>query len=102
MVSRATKTSKTGKSGNAGKSRSGIDGQGTVIQRCVQDELKRYFDLLDGQPPHDLHRMVMQQTETALLTYVMQECCNNQSKAATWLGISRGTLRGRLADIYGD
>jgi len=75
---------------------------GTAIQRCVQEELRRYFEMLDGQAPHELYRMVMQQTESALISYVMEESRNNQSKAAHWLGISRGTLRGKLADINGE
>ena len=41
----------------------------------------------------------MRQAESSLLMTVMDECRGNQSKAATWLGISRGTLRGRLAEI---
>ncbi len=55
--------------------------------------------MLDGQAPHDLYRMVMQQAERALLAYVMEETRHNQSKAAAWLGISRGTLRAKLADM---
>ncbi len=71
----------------------------TAIQRCVQDELRRYFELLDGQAPHDLYSMVMQQVEASMLTYVMQECRGNRTKACAWLGISRGTLRSRLAEL---
>ena len=70
----------------------------TALQRCVNSELERYFEMLDGEVPHDLHRMVMRQVESALITYVLDECRGNQSKAAQWLGISRGTLRGKLAD----
>lgn len=70
----------------------------TALQRCVNSELERYFEMLDGETPHDLHRMVMRQVESALIDYVLDECRGNQSKAAQWLGISRGTLRGKLAD----
>lgn len=78
----------------------GVSGapRGTPIQQCVQEELHRYFQLLDGQVPSDLYRMVISQVESALLDYVMAECRGNQSKAATWLGISRGTLRVKLND----
>lgn len=71
----------------------------TPIQRCIHEELDLYFEMLDGQTPRDLYRMVMQQAEAALLTHVMRESGNNQSKSAAWLGISRGTLRGKLADL---
>lgn len=70
----------------------------TALQACVKGELDRYFELLDGEVPHDLHRMVMRQVESALIDYVLKECRGNQSKASQWLGISRGTLRGKLAD----
>jgi len=74
----------------------------TVIQQCVHAELNRYFDMLDGESPHDLYRMVMQQTEAALLASVLKECRGNQSKAAAWLGINRGTLRAKLAALESD
>jgi len=70
----------------------------TPLQRCVNSELDRYFEMLDGEVPRDLHRMVMRQVESALIEYVLSECRGNQSKAAQWLGISRGTLRGKIAD----
>ena len=70
----------------------------TVLQRRVNSELERYFEMLDGEAPHNLHRLVMHQVESALFNYVLEECRGNQSKAALWLGISRGTLRSKLAD----
>ena len=73
-------------------------GNNTNIQNCIEDELTRYFELLDGQAPHDLYRMVMSQVEVTLITYVLEECGNNQSKAAEYLGISRGTLRNKLTE----
>lgn len=69
----------------------------TAIQKCVHDELRNYFEMLDGESPRELHKLIVKQVETALLAYVMEECRGNQSRAAAWLGISRGTLRGKLA-----
>ena len=71
---------------------------GTAIQRCVERELERYFEVLEGEAPRDLYRMVMHQVEETLIRSVMEQCRGNQSKAATWLGISRGTLRCKLSD----
>ncbi len=83
---------------NATESTEQTGNEGTAIQRCVQDELARYFEMLDGQAPRELHRLVMGQVESALIAYVMEECRGNQSRAAQWLGISRGTLRGKLPE----
>lgn len=78
---------------------SGEEQTGTPIQRCVHNELRRYFNMLDGEEPSHLYRMVIQQAENALLESVMQECRGNQTRAALWLGISRGNLRSKLADM---
>ncbi len=48
-------------------------------------------------PPNDLYQMVMQQVEQPLFESVMAYTGGNQSKAATLLGISRSTLRKKLA-----
>lgn len=76
-----------------------LTGRSTPIHHCVREELRDYMDMLNGETPSDLHRLVMQQVETALFGFVMEECRGNQSKAAAWLGISRGTLRTRLAAL---
>jgi len=71
----------------------------TAIAKCVQHELRRYFNLLDGEEPSNVYHLVMRQAEHALIESVMQECGGNQSKATKWLGISRGNLRNKLADM---
>lgn len=67
------------------------------LREAVRDALALYFDQLDGTAPNDLHQLVMQQVEQPLLEVVMNHTCGNQSKAATLLGISRSTLRKKLA-----
>lgn len=71
----------------------------TAITTCVQQELRRYFDMLDGEEPANVYHLVMRQAEFALIDSVMQECGGNQSKATKWLGISRGNLRNKLAEM---
>ena len=67
------------------------------LREAVRDALTHYFDQLDGTPPSDLHQLVMQQVEQPLFEAVMSYTGGNQSKAATLLGISRSTLRKKLA-----
>ena len=68
--------------------------------RTLRDEVKRamgrYFRYLDGQAPSELYQLVMNEVEAPLLEVVMAQADNNQSKAATMLGINRGTLRKKL------
>lgn len=84
---------------NAAAGKRSVKPTNTAIGCCIQDELRRYFDLLDGQEPTNLYHMVIRQAEHALIEAVMQECGGNQSKATKWLGISRGNLRNKLADM---
>ncbi|MDO6459972.1 helix-turn-helix domain-containing protein [Granulosicoccaceae sp. 1_MG-2023] len=68
------------------------------LGQCVADELDRYFAMLDGQEPADLHQLVMAQAEEALMRYMMKRYRDNQSRVAEYLGINRGTLRKRLKE----
>jgi Fis family transcriptional regulator len=67
------------------------------LREAVRGALDHYFDQLDGTPPNGLHQMVMQQVEQPLFEAVMAHTGGNQSKAAALLGISRSTLRKKLA-----
>lgn len=62
----------------------------------VSESLEAYFDHLDGSNPTDLYQMVLAEVEAPLFKEVMKRVKNNQSKAASWLGVSRGTLRKKL------
>jgi Fis family transcriptional regulator len=69
------------------------------LGEAVRDALTHYFDQLDNTPPSDLYQLVMQQVEKPLFESVMQYTGGNQSRAATLLGISRSTLRKKLAQF---
>lgn len=85
---------------SVGKSNSQLSqSRATAIEQCVQHELRRYFDMLDGEEPSNLYRMVVKQVEHALIDTVMQECRGNQTRASEWLGISRGNLRTKLSNM---
>jgi Fis family transcriptional regulator len=68
------------------------------LHDCVRRSLNRYFRDLDGQAPHAVYDMVMRTVERPMLEVVMKQAGDNQTIAAEILGISRGTLRRKLAD----
>ena len=67
------------------------------LRAAVREALEHYFEQLDGTAPKDLYQLVLQQVEQPLLEAVLGHTGGNQSKAATLLGISRSTLRKKLA-----
>lgn len=62
----------------------------------VEKKLATYFINLADHVPSDLYALVLEQVEVPLLRKVMEYAGSNQSKAATILGLSRGTLRKKL------
>lgn len=69
------------------------------LQESVSQTLQQYISKLDGQAPTNLYDLVLAEVEKPLLEMVLNITNNNQSKAAIVLGISRGTLRKKMA-IY--
>lgn len=69
------------------------------LPESVRESLKTYFTKLEGQSPSNLYGMVIAEVEKPLIEMVLQLTNGNQSKAAKILGISRGTLRKKMA-IY--
>lgn len=67
-----------------------------TLQQTVVSALIQYLHDLDGEAPSNLYEKVMSEIEKPLLSTVMDHCENNQSKAASCLGINRGTLRKKL------
>ncbi|HEY6599029.1 MAG TPA: helix-turn-helix domain-containing protein [Pseudomonadales bacterium] len=66
------------------------------LHRCVESALNTYFDALGGEPSCGLFDLVMAEVERPMLVSVMRHVGDNQSRAATVLGLSRGTLRKKL------
>jgi Fis family transcriptional regulator len=65
---------------------------------CVRRNLNRYFRDLDGEAPHAIYGMVLACVEKPMLEVVLKQTQGNQTVAAEMLGISRSTLRRKLAD----
>ncbi len=67
---------------------------------CVLQNVRRYLNNMRGQSITKMRNMVLAEIEEPLLTAVMEEVRDNQTRAAKLLGLSRGTLRKKLK-IYG-
>jgi len=70
----------------------------TDIGDCIRRNLNRYFRDLDGESPHAIYDMVIASVERPMLEVVMKQAVGNQTIAADMLGISRSTLRRKLAE----
>ncbi len=67
-----------------------------TIRDSVAVALENYFSHLDGHEAFDVYDMVLAEVEAPLLEAVMKYTRKNQTKAATLLGLNRGTLRKKL------
>ena len=66
------------------------------LRETVTSSLQIYLNQLSGHEPYGLYKMFIEEVERPLLEQVMQYCKGNQTKAAKYLGINRGTLRKKL------
>lgn len=67
------------------------------LRECVRNALSGYFRQLDGHTAANIYQMVLAEVEQPLLETVMLHTEGNQTRAAEILGISRSTLRKKLA-----
>lgn len=78
----------------------GADGYNTSqeqsLRSSVEKAVSNYFQHLDGQDVSDVYEMVLAEVEAPMLEVVMKYTRHNQTKAATVLGLNRGTLRKKL------
>ena len=78
-------------------SQSVTDLQKTTFSGTFRETLRHYFRKLEGNLPVNLYDIIMSEVEQPLIDIVLKCTGNNQSKAAKILGISRGTLRKKIA-----
>ena len=67
------------------------------LRDCVREAVAHYFEQMSDHDINGLYQMVMTEAEQPLLESVMLQAGGNQSKASKMLGISRSTLRKKLA-----
>lgn len=87
---------KNSKSGSNKKTKIHFKSERKPLRDHTEDALRSYFDRLNGHAPGDLYDLVLGEVEQPLLVAVMKYSRGNQSKAASILGINRGTLRKKL------
>lgn len=58
--------------------------------------MKQFFANLNGQKPANVYKLALREMEMPLFEATLKYTKNNQSKAAIYLGISRGTFRKKL------
>jgi Fis family transcriptional regulator len=66
------------------------------LYNAVKHSIRRYLYELDGAMPNDMYELVLKQIERPLFEAVLEHTHGNQSKAAEFLGLNRGTLRKKL------
>ena len=76
-----------------------VNGKGVPLRSQAEEALQSYFETLNGHRPARLYDLVMREIEEPLFKVVMGHVQGNQSRAATILGINRGTLRKKLKEF---
>jgi Fis family transcriptional regulator len=73
--------------------------QQPALREAVSRSVRRYLSDLGDHRCDDLYRLVLGEIEGPLLDEVLTHCRGNQTKAAQLLGITRATLRKKLAAL---
>jgi Fis family transcriptional regulator, factor for inversion stimulation protein len=68
------------------------------LRVCVYESLQGYFQQMGGHEIRGLYQLILSEVEEPLLRAVLEHTRGNQTRAAGVLGISRSTLRKKLAD----
>lgn len=69
-----------------------------TLRNLVEKTLEDYLEKLDPEQLTGVYNLVLKEVESALLSTMMRYAEGNQSKAASYLGLARGTLRKKLAE----
>lgn len=70
-----------------------------LLSEHVHWVVKDYLARLGTDEVSHLYNMVIHEVERPLIQAVMEQCGQNQSKAAHMLGLSRSTLRKKIAAL---
>lgn len=67
-----------------------------TLRTSVSQALTSYLNHLEGEQVTNLYDKVLAEVEEPLLEAIMLHTQNNQTQAASLLGLNRGTLRKKL------
>ena len=67
------------------------------LSECVRNALRFYLHHIGDYEVDDLHRMVIGEVERPMIETVLQHTQGNQTRTAAMLGMSRSTLRKKMA-----
>lgn len=70
--------------------------QPSQIYDAIKSSITSYLHELEDTEPREMYAMVLSQIEQPLLKTVLEHTGGNQSRAAEYLGLNRGTLRKKL------
>jgi len=79
-----------------------VEAQAVHLAETVKKTVENFLSLPETEGVTNLYDMVLEQMEPALFKSVIEHCKYNQSKAATLLGLSRGTCRMKLKKYFDD
>lgn len=66
------------------------------LPECINAKLERYFKQLKGERAFGVHKMVLQESESITIKFVLNMVEQNQSEASRILGMNRGTLKKKI------
>ncbi len=69
---------------------------GTCLHEFVRQVTRQYLEDMGSTPPDNLHEVITEEVEKALIGTVLDHTGKNQSRAAEILGMTRTTLRSRI------
>jgi Fis family transcriptional regulator len=83
-----------------------VPGEGLAVQRtdhteplstCVRNAMRFYLHHLGDYEATDLYQLVLREMERPLIEILLEHTQGNQTQAARMLGMSRSTLRKKMA-----
>lgn len=74
----------------------------STLSSAITKLVNSYINALGKDTVQNLRALTLETIEPIVLQTVLEYARYNQSKAAKYLGLSRGTLRTRLGHYFGD